>query len=93
MTPVGSTGDILTMELLTIKPLRHQDTIDLEVVALDDAGATVTYTAHLTKDLTDILSVSPDDASPMTSDLIEFVRATVREYIKDNGARLASLLK
>ena len=65
------------MELLTIKPLRHQDTIDLEVVALDDAGATVTYTAHLTKDLTDILSVSPDDASPMTSDLIEFVRATV----------------
>jgi hypothetical protein len=81
------------MELLTLKPLRHGDAIDLEVVALDDSGATVTYMAQLTKDLGDILSVSPDDASPMTSDLIDFVRAEARSYIKANAAELAGMLK
>ena len=81
------------MELLTLKPLRHGDSIDLEVVALDDSGVTVTYTAQLTKDLSDILSVSPDEASPMTSDLIDFVRAQARAYIESNGAQLAGMLK
>ena len=81
------------MELLTLKPLRHDDSIDLEVVALDDSGVTVTYTVQLTKDLSDILSVSPDEASPMTSDLIDFVRAEARAYIKSNGAELAGMLK
>ena len=81
------------MELLTLKPLRHADSIDLEVVALDDSGVTVTYTAQLTQDLSDILSVSPDEASPMTSDLIDFVRAEARAYIASNGAELAGMLK
>ena len=81
------------MEVLTLKPLRHDDAVDLEMVALDDSGATVTYTVQLTKDLGDILSVSPDDTSPMTSDLIDFVRAEARAYIKANGAELASVLK
>jgi len=81
------------MELLTLKPLRHHDSIDLEVVALDDSGVTVTYTVQLTKDLSDILSVSPDEASPMTSELIDFVRAEARAYIKSNGAELAGLVK
>ena len=81
------------MELLTLKPLRHDDSIDLEVVALDDSGVTVTYTVQLTKDLSDILSVSPDEASPMTSELIDFVRAEARAYIKSNGAELAGLVK
>jgi hypothetical protein len=81
------------MELLTLKPLRHGDAIDLEVVALNDSGATVTYTAHLTNDLSDILSVSPDDRSPMTSELIDFVRAEARAYLKANGAELAAMLK
>jgi hypothetical protein len=81
------------MELLTLKPLRHADSIDLEVVALDDSGVTVTYTAQLTKDLSDILSVSPDEASPMTSDLIDFVRAQARAYIESNRAQLAGMLK
>jgi hypothetical protein len=80
------------MELLTLKPLRHGDAIDLEVVALDDSGATVTYTVQLTNDLTDILSVSPDQRSPMTSDLIDFVRAEARAYLKANGAELAGML-
>ncbi len=81
------------MELLTLKPLRYDGTIDLEVVALDDSGVTVTYTAQLTQDLSDILSVAPDDKSPMTSDLIDFVRAKAREYISANGAELAAMLK
>jgi hypothetical protein len=81
------------MDLLTLKPLRHDDNIDLEVVALDDSGVTVTYTVQLTKDLSDILSVSPDDASPMTNELIDFVRAEARAYIKANGAELAGMLK
>lgn len=81
------------MELLTLKPLRHDDSIDLEVVALDDSGVTVTYTVQLTKDLSDILSVNPDDASPMTSDLIDFVRAEARAYIASSGAELAGMLK
>ena len=81
------------MELLTLKPLRHGDAIDLEVVALDDSGATVTYTVQLTKDVSDILSVSPDEASPMTSDLIEFVRAEARVYLTAKGAELAAMLK
>jgi hypothetical protein len=88
-----SRSDSRQMELLTLKPLRHGDSIDLEVVALDDSGVTVTYTAQLTKDLSDILSVSPDEASPMTSDLIDFVRAEARAYIKSNGAGLAGMLK
>jgi transposase-like protein len=79
------------MELLTLKPLRHDDTMDLEVVALDDSGVTVTYTVQLTKDLSDILSVSPDERSPMTSDLIDFVRAEARAYLKANGAELARM--
>jgi hypothetical protein len=81
------------MDLLTLKPLRHDDNIDLEVVALDDSGVTVTYTVQLTKDLSDILSVSPDDASPMTNDLIDFVRAEARAYIKANSSELAGMLK
>jgi hypothetical protein len=81
------------MELLTLKPLRHDDSIDLEVVALDDSGVTVTYSVQLTKDLSDILSVNPDEASPMTSDLIDFVRAEARAYIASNGAELAGMLK
>ncbi len=81
------------MELLTLKAARHGDSIDLEVVALDDSGVTVTYSAQLTKDLSDILSVSPDDASPMTSDLIDFVRAEARAFIKTNGPELAGMLK
>lgn len=81
------------MELLTLKPLRHGDAIDLEVVALDDSGATVTYTVQLTNDLSDILSVSPDHRSPMTSDLIDFVRAEARAYLKSNTAELAGMLK
>lgn len=81
------------MELLTLKPLRHDDTMDLEVVALDDSGVTVTYTVQLTKDLSDILSVSPDERSPMTSDLIDFVRAEARAYLKANGAELARMPK
>ena len=81
------------MELLTLKPLRHDASIDLEVVALDDSGVTVTYTVQLTKDLSDILSVNPDEASPMTNDLIDFVRAEARAYIESNGAELAGMLK
>lgn len=81
------------MELLTLKPLRHDDNIDLQVVALDDSGVTVTYTAQLTKDLSDILSVSPDEASPMTSDLIDFVRSEARRYIASNAVELAGMLK
>jgi hypothetical protein len=81
------------MELLALKPLRHGDAIDLEVVALDDTGATVTYTAQLTNDLSDILSVAPDDRSPMTSDLLDFVRAEARAYLKAHGAELAGMLK
>ena len=63
------------------------------MVALDDSGVTVTYTVQLTKDLSDILSVNPDEASPMTSDLIDFVRAEARAYIESNVAELAGMLK
>ena len=80
------------MELLTLKPLRHQDSIDIDLVALDDSGATLTCTVQLTKDLSDILSVVPDDSTPMTEALLDFARATVREHIKTHGAELAALL-
>jgi hypothetical protein len=80
------------MELLTLKPLRHQDTIDIDLVALDDSGATLTCTVQLTKDLSDILSVVPDEGTPMTEALLEFARAKVREHLKTHATELAAML-
>ena len=81
------------MELLTLKPVRHDDSIDMDVVALDDAGATLTCTVQLTRDLTDILSVVPDDSSPLTEELLDFARAKTREYVEQHGAELRALLQ
>jgi hypothetical protein len=81
------------MEILTLKPLRHQDTIEIEVVALDDSGVTVTCTAHLTKDLTEIHTVAYDEKATVTEDLLAAVRAKTGEYVKANHAALAEMLK
>ena len=81
------------MELLTLKPLRHQDTLDVEVVALDDSGVTLTCTAQLTKDLSDIHTVAWDDKTTVTEELLAFVRSEVRRYLEANQAKLGEMLK
>jgi hypothetical protein len=81
------------MELLTLKPLRHQDTIELEVVALDDAGVTSTCIAQLTKDLSNAQTIAWDDKTTVTEELLAFVRSEVSDYLKTNQAKLAEMLK
>jgi hypothetical protein len=81
------------MELLTLKPLRHQDTIELEVVALDDAGVTITGTAQLTEDLSQIHTLAWDDKTTVTEELLAFARAQVGEYLAANHAKLGDMLK
>lgn len=81
------------MELLTLKPLRHEDTIEIEVVALDDAGMTITGTAQLTKDLSQIHTMAWNDQTTVTEELLAFVRSAVGDYLKANQATLASMLK
>jgi hypothetical protein len=81
------------MELLTLKPLRHQDAIDIEVVALDDSGVTLTCTAQLTKNLSEIHTLAWDDQTTVTEELLAFVRSEVRGYLEANQATLGEMLK
>ena len=80
------------MEILTLKPLRHQDTIEVQVVALDDSGATVSCTAQLTEDLSDIHTVAYDEKATVTAEMLALVRAEVGDYIKTHGTDLAAML-
>lgn len=80
------------MELLTLKPLRHQDTIEIEVVALDDSGVTSTCVAQLTQDLSQIQTIAWDDKTTVTEELLAFARSEVGEYLKANQAKLAGML-
>jgi hypothetical protein len=81
------------MELLTLKPLRHQDTIEIEVVALDDSGVTLTCMAQLTKDLSDIHTLAWDNQTTVTEELLAFVRSEVSDYLKANQAKLAGMVQ
>jgi hypothetical protein len=81
------------MQIKTFRPMQHDGMIDIEVIAVDEAGATVTCSAQLTKDLSDIHAVSWDDKSVVTEALLAFVRGEVRAYVKENQAKLADSLK
>jgi hypothetical protein len=81
------------MELLTLKPLRHKDSIDIEVVALDDSGVTLTCTAQLTKNLSEIHTLAWDDKTTVTEELLAFVRSEVSAYLEANQAQLGEILK
>ena len=81
------------MELLTVKPLRHHDTIDLEVVALDDSGVTITCTAQLTKDLSELHTLAWDDKTTVTEELLAFIRSEVGAYVRAHQAELTDVLK
>jgi hypothetical protein len=89
----GQHASLAAMELLTLKPKYTTGTIDIDVVALDDAGVTVSCTAQLTKDLSNIQTVAYDDSTTVTEDLLAFVRAEVTDYIKAHAAELAAMLQ
>jgi hypothetical protein len=81
------------MELLTLKPKHTTGTVEIEVVALDDSGVSIACTAQLTKDLSDIHALAWDEQAIVTEELLAFVRAGVRDYLKANQSALAEILK
>lgn len=80
------------MQILTLKPLHNAGTIDIDVVALDDSGATVTCTAQLLTDLSEIRAVTWEESAIVTEELLALVRSEVSDYIKANQAELAKML-
>ncbi|HXK20980.1 MAG TPA: hypothetical protein VNG33_24385 [Polyangiaceae bacterium] len=87
----GQHASPVRMELLTLKAKHTAGTVDVDVVALDDAGVSVACTAQLTKDLRHIHTLVYDEAATVTEELLAFVRAEVSDYIEAHQAELAAM--